>query len=72
MIIVEYDLNDNFIDLYESYVSLAYNFKTSVKSIQCIVSRLNRGKISKVYDCSIAKWVILYKYNLSELEKIEE
>lgn len=59
--IVMYDLNDNLLTMFDNYKECSEYFGTSSKSIQCYISRSQKGKIDRKRDKLRNRWVRLYK-----------
>lgn len=56
-----YDLEDNYICTFNSYLECAKYFKTTRNVIRTYISLSKQGKVNKKRDIKNNRWVKLYK-----------
>lgn len=59
--IVMYDLEENFLDMFDTYEDCAKYFDTTIDVIYVHIHNTARGIITKKRDKKHKKWVKLYK-----------
>ena len=59
--IAMYDLEDNFIMMFDSFEECAEYFGKTKNHISCIISKIKSGRVDKVLDKTNNKWVRLFK-----------
>lgn len=64
--IAMYDLEDNFINIFDTYKECAKYFETSTRNIASCISRIKSGVKDRIRDKKNERWVRLYKINVEE------
>lgn len=64
--IAMYDLEDNFINIFDTYKECAEYFETTPRVIHCCMSRMKTGHRDKKWDKKNNRWVRLYKIDDKE------
>lgn len=67
--IAMYDLEDNLIQVFDSYKDCAKYFNTSIKSLHSHICRTRKGKVDKKRDILNKIWCRLFKIEEKEEEE---
>ena len=64
--IAMYDLDDNLIQVFDSYKDCAKYFNTSIECLRSYICRTQKGKVDKKRDTVNKKWCRLFKIENDE------